>query len=299
MAVTKPKKKKKHTKEQEDQAAVDFGWSVAFFKSIPELWKKFSQAIDEGWTAQRFQAEIQNTKWYRNNSDSVKKTIALQKTKPGEYKALMSQTLATVKDAAGRMGAVMSDKQLKAVATHYLWGGWNDSQLRDSLANYIAQVGKTGYDGEAGAAEDDLREYAYKMGTRVGDKQLKSWLGNILRGNRTVDAYKNWIQSESLKMFPTMADQIKGGQTVYDLASPYIQSMSSILELSPSDIDLFDPTIRRAMSSQDPDKPGGMMPLYQYETMLRNDPRWMQTNNARTQINQIGLNVLKDFGFQA
>lgn len=38
---------------------------------------------------------------------------------------------------------------------------------------------------------------------------------------------------------------------VADLASPYMQSMGNILEVNPGELDLFNPTIRKALQATD------------------------------------------------
>lgn len=293
-------KKPPSTKAMEDYAdSLNLGWSIAFFKSIPEIWTLFSKAMQKGIQPTVFAAQVRNSKWYRTHSATFRTTWAMQFNQPATFAETLKQIKAQMEDMAGSMGVVMNDKQMTAAAKSAMFAGWNENQMRNALAHYTAQVNSGGYGGEAGAAEDDLRSYAAKMGVQIGDSQLKGWLGNILRGTQTAEGYKKWIEGEAIKAFPQMKDQIKAGNTVADMASPFIQSMSSILELNPASINMFDPTIRKAMSSQDPNAPGTMMPMYQFENQLRNDPRWMYTNNARTSINQIGLGVLKDFGFQA
>ena len=78
--------------------------------------------------------------------------------------------------------------------------------------------------------------------------------------------------------------------TVY---SPYKNLMASILELNPESIDLKDPTLRSAIG---PDKE---MPIYDFEKTLRKDYRWQYTDNAKRDVSNVALKVLRDFGFQA
>jgi hypothetical protein len=78
--------------------------------------------------------------------------------------------------------------------------------------------------------------------------------------------------------------------TVY---SPYKNLMASILELNPESIDLKDPTLRSAIG---PDKE---MPIYDFEKNLRKDYRWQYTDNAKRDVSNVALKVLRDFGFQA
>ena len=78
--------------------------------------------------------------------------------------------------------------------------------------------------------------------------------------------------------------------TIY---SPYKNLMASILELNPDSIDLKDPTLRSAIG---PDKE---MPIYDFEKALRKDYRWQYTDNAKRDVSNVALKVLRDFGFQA
>ena len=81
----------------------------------------------------------------------------------------------------------------------------------------------------------------------------------------------------------------------YDLAqiyAPYKKLMSNILELSPDQIDLNDPALRSAITNQ------GDMNTYDFQRNLRKDPRWQYTQNARQDVSNSVLGVLKDFGFQ-
>jgi hypothetical protein len=68
--------------------------------------------------------------------------------------------------------------------------------------------------------------------------------------------------------------------------------MSSVLEVNPETIGLDDRTLRSAIG---PDKE---MSMYDFERVLRKDPRWQYTNNAREDVSNSALKVLRDFGFQ-
>ena len=78
--------------------------------------------------------------------------------------------------------------------------------------------------------------------------------------------------------------------TVY---SPYRNLMATILELNPESIDLKDPTLRLAFG---PDKE---TTIYDFEKTLRKDYRWQYTDNAKRDVSNVALKVLRDFGFQA
>lgn len=69
--------------------------------------------------------------------------------------------------------------------------------------------------------------------------------------------------------------------------------MARVLEVPDAAIKLNDPTLRSAIG---PDKE---MSIYDFEKSLRKDSRWQYTNNAREEVSNAALKVLRDFGFQA
>lgn len=87
-----------------------------------------------------------------------------------------------------------------------------------------------------------------------------------------------------------LLDQGVDLDTIY---SPYRNLMASILELNPDSIDLKDPTLRSAIGA---DKE---MPIYDFEKALRKDYRWQYTDNAKRDVSNVALKVLRDFGFQS
>jgi hypothetical protein len=68
--------------------------------------------------------------------------------------------------------------------------------------------------------------------------------------------------------------------------------MANILELNPDEIDLNDPSLEVAINDK------GDMNLSEFKRVLRQDSRWQYTNQAKEEVSNIALKVLKDFGFQ-
>ena len=78
-------------------------------------------------------------------------------------------------------------------------------------------------------------------------------------------------------------------ETIYN---PYKRQMAALLEVDDGAISLDDPLLRSAIG---PDKE---MSLFEFQRNIRRDPRWQFTNNAREEVSDIALTVLRDFGFQ-
>ena len=121
---------------------------------------------------------------------------------------------------------------------------------------------------------------------------VDQWVGRINQGE-SIDTFKQLIRNVAKRGLPEnvgkLIDQGVDLETVY---APYRNTMATVLEVNPNTISLDDATLRGAIG---PDKE---MSIYEFQRALRKDPRWQYTNNAREEVSDVALKVLKDFGFQ-
>lgn len=276
--------------------AQQYGFTLAFLKAYPELNALFNQAVAGGWSADRFTAGLKSTNWYQNFSDSQRKALVLQATDPASYNQQLNSDLVHVRDLAAQMGVDPNDGSMITIATKYLQGGWNDEQARAELGLHLNFNSAGMIGGEAGKELDTLNQYMYQMGVKNSDDWVRQNVISIVSGKGSEDDAKNQIMQQAMAAFPQYADQIKGGMTVESLAQPYMQSMNQILEIPAGQINLFDPTIKNAMSYKDPAGTGSALPLWQFQNQLREDPRWSATKNAQDAAMGTAHKVLQDFG---
>lgn len=142
-----------------------------------------------------------------------------------------------------------------------------------------------------------IKNLAYDNGIKLSDSDARSYSNKIVAGLVDENTVYNTIRESAASAFPALADKIKAGLDLKSLASPYIQSMSDILEIPDTAIDLFDPQIRSAMAYTLPDGKVGTKSIYDFEKELRKDDRWQYTNKAREQAASVATTVLRDFGF--
>jgi hypothetical protein len=104
------------------------------------------------------------------------------------------------------------------------------------------------------------------------------------------------IREQAASFWPSYSDKIRAGYNVRDLASSYLYTMGTELEIDPQGIDLNDQYIRKALTSAD-DK-GNFKPqsLWEFQQSLREDPRWMNTNKAQNQVASTASRVMEMFG---
>lgn len=296
---SKPKSKGASSSTRSDAAAA-YGWSLAILNSDKGLKKIFDKAVKAGYTPDRFVAEVRDTKWYKTHSDTWRQNEILRVTDPKTYKQREDGQRAQTSDIAQALGATLTQGQLDQIAHNTTMFGWNESQVRDALVDYV-NVANSGplkgqYLGEAGKNATALQASAYKNGYQIPDSSLTEWNKSIMRGDKTVDDYQQFIRRAAATSFPTFAKELIAGADLEDIAAPYKASMARILELNDSEVNLFDPTIRKALASSDSKGQPAAMPIYDFENSLRKDARWMKTDGAHKEVLGLGRQVLTSMG---
>lgn len=283
------------------ELAEQYGFVSGFLNSNKELKKLFEQAVKGSWSADKFQAKLRNTKWWKTTSKDEREYLLMLKSDPATAKQEMAQAKTKMWQLANQMGMVMTDSAKKKVAqaAYYMVAqGWDEGQLRNYLGQYVYFTGEN-LQGEGGEAVEEMREYAWSMGIKLDDKFYTDGARVIIRGVATIQDYKSKILNKAKASFPQWTAQLEAGQTVADIASPYLQSMAEILELPPGSVNLFDTTIKKALNYTNPGTLAKeAKPLWQFENELRKDPRWKKTKNAQDSLFQVGHQVLADFGFK-
>lgn len=175
---------------------------------------------------------------------------------------------------------------------------WVDSKLKEKVAKGEQNINALNIpEGPSGKYFVAIKNFASDNGIMLSDQAATSYANGIVSGKLDENTAFNTIRESAANAFPSLGDKIKSGIDLKTLADPYIQSMSNILEVPSTGIDLFDPKIRGALAYTLPDGKVGTKSIYDFEKELRQDPRWQFTNNAREQASSIATTVLKDFGF--
>lgn len=280
-----------------DELASEYGFAYSFLNSIPEVAKLFQEYVANDWSKDQFTAKLRDTKWWQENSDSMRKTQAQKQTDPATYNANLNATQVQVQQLAGEMGASIPPAKLKSIAEKALATNMDEAALRNVLGGYVKFIGGT-LRGEAGAYETSIKSYAATQGVTLDDNAVKNQAALIGRKMATEDDFKNQIMQQAVSAYPAYKDQLEAGQTLMDIANPYIQIMAQTLEVNPNSITLQDPLIRQALNGVGQDgKPTGLDQT-DFLKSLKNDPRWGATQGAQDQTMNIGLNVLKTMGLR-
>lgn len=280
-----------------DELAAKYGYTAAFLNTYPEIKNLVQQAVAGDWSPEMWDARFKNTNFWRNLSDQHRKMAALSIDSPGEWGALWNRTQYHVINLIGQMGGNTNDWNLiNKVAGQVIWEGWNDERSLQEIGMHVT-FGSTGMaGGKAGETQMEINKYAFDMGVKNADTWSQQAVRDVLSGKKSVQDVKNEIMRQSIAAFPSYEAQFKTGATLNDIAQPYLQSMSTVLEIAPGQVNLFDPTIRNALNFKGSDGKVGTKPLWQFQSELRSDPRWKKTQNAQDATMGTAHKVLQDFG---
>lgn len=91
-----------------------------------------------------------------------------------------------------------------------------------------------------------------------------------------------------------MPDYVKNlidqGNDLQDIISPYVATISDVLEIPYTSVDVTDKYVQNALAKN--------MTLTDLRKELRKDSRWQYTDSARQEVSTATLGILRDFGFQ-
>jgi hypothetical protein len=223
-----------------------------------------------------------------------------------ELTAWSPQILAKYKSKSGASKSIIKEvyKNGALISTDYLTADNEDpsifleDKIKTQLAGGLQEINELAIpEGPSGKYFVAIKNLAYDNGIKLADADATSYANKIVAGQVDENTVFNTIRESAASAFPALADKIKSGLDLKSLASPYIQSMSDILEIPNTAIDLFDPQIRGAMAYTLPDGKVGTKSIYDFEKELRKDDRWQYTNKAREQAASVATTVLRDFGF--
>ena len=233
--------------------------------------------------------------FYGRDANQSELAIWLPQIK-NKYKGPDGKSKTTVKETY-RNGQLVSSEYLTADNLDPKL--WLTDQIKTQLVSGKQEINKLAIpEGPSGKYFTEVKNLAARNGIMLSDEAATDYANKIVAGVMDADTAYNTIRESAASAFPQLADKIKAGIDLKTLADPYIQSMSNILELPYSAVDLFDPKIRSALSYTLPDGKIGTKSIYDFEKELRQDPRWQYTNNAKKAVADSTLRVLQDFGFQ-
>lgn len=301
----------------------DLGLSETLFKNVPSLKAIYNQYVDpkSGMTDEEFIKRIRRDTWFLKNGKEIRARFTqlynyqdLQKAGLADgstdYEQQIAKIESRLKKRAVELGSAAASDPIalrKAAENLYITNKSEDeSYITDFLASAIRPVsgmigGKVteGYSGNALQNYNALLGVARNNGFQIKDilpgaQTEQQVLSAIARGEIDINRVAQDARKLAAQGQPQyVRDLLAQGYDLAQVFAPYRQQMASVLEIQdPNQIDLNDPLLRTAITDK------GDMNIYDFKKALRQDSRWQYTENAKQEVSDAALGVLRDFGFQ-
>ena len=281
------------------EAMKQYGFVGTLANSVPELKKILGTAAAKNWTADEFSRAVQDSRWWKNTEDARKQYTILKATKPGEFAAQRGQLVNKVRALGAEMGVGLGEgrgSKLGYIVDQAQMHGWDEATIRQMIGHQLAGARAT-FGGQAGEVQQQIRQLYYDMGVPYSSYTVNLATRAVIDGTSTVQAQAAHVQAAAKSRFPSLSAQIDAGQTVRQIADPYIQTQAQLLEVAPGTISLQDSLVKKGLSQRDSKGQLGLMPLWQYEQQVKADPRWDKTKNARQSYESMAHQIGRDWGF--
>jgi len=290
-------------------------------KSLGAILDKYvvNQKID----IDQFRQEVAKDPWYRQNSTEIKARY-LQKfnfddlVKSGNAKGTTDyeQQIAKITNnliaKAREIGSALDEGQAKLIAEDlYIHNQDADDSVvtRRLVSGIRPMAGMIGgrltedYSGLALRNYQGLQAIAKSNGFKLEDilppgadgkpATAQETLKRLALGEIDPTRLEQDVRKLAAVGQPQFVRDLLGqGINLDTVYAPYKKTMARILELDEGQIDLTDPTLRMGINDK------GDVNLYDYSKALRQDSRWQYTGNAREEVSDAVLTVLRNFGFQ-
>lgn len=298
------------TSPDQDQATLEgYEWLENLAKtdpSIADLLARAETAIEtmdptefSQWMAQ----EYSKTQYAIDNYAS-KENVAVIKNDPlkrGEYERLVSTKRDEIADSARVYGVALDEATLNSLAQQATDNAWSDLEVRNQLRPLADQQAAAGQDlmGNAGDYQRELTEWLNRNGVRMSAQAISKYVGRMTFEEQSFEDVKQEVREDYMAgMFPAWSDRIMSGFDVTDVIAPYRSSAAALLEIGEDDLAINDPLLSQGMQALDSDGKPRMMPLYEFEQLVRKDSRWQTTDNAYETYTNVGQDLLRMFGFR-
>ena len=293
-------------------------WVRDLVKQFPQLTALFSKAIKNGWSDQEFISEIYKSSWWKEQKKLGRGNRWLEAfilendpAQQGRWLDSIESVKQKIKDLADSLyNMPLDEANLDKIARRYLYQGWdlNDERgLRVWLAGQLQrELGAEPVDGEEGFTPGGMLadyERSFRDAVRgFGVQRTEDWYRNtaaaILNPDSgiTEDDIWNEIIAEAESLYPALAGKLSKDRSVRDAVNGYLAWAAQILEIDPESMELTDPALSKALGYSGADGNPTLMPLWEYRKELRKDPRWQQTDNARSSYSDLASTFLRSMG---
>jgi hypothetical protein len=207
----------------------------------------------------RFESAIHQTGWWRETGPALRRWIALEADDPAAATAERNTIMSTVYDAATGMGIDLKAIEYAGkgnmamhIAQQAAMFGWSQGELEDAIGAEILRDPILGEQVREGSAGRNIRAAATDYGVPISDTVLDQRARQVAAGTSSMADFQTYLIQQAKAIYGDLGGALDRGETVRQVADPYLQIASQMLGLDPSQLQLNDPKWMAALAYKDP-----------------------------------------------
>lgn len=271
----------------------------AIVRNIPEIAQLLEKAINESYTPQKFQAELEQTNWWLQTSGSAREWQINSERDPASAQRKIDEQIVVVRDLAqSSFGVRLSDERLTQLATDSLRFGWSNRFLQNAIGD-VATTSTTGISQlREGYIGQQLRKTANDYGISVSDATFNKWVNSVAVGQESTATFQDYAKVQAKNLFPSISDRIDAGETFQDIIDPYRESAASLLEIDGGTIDFKQPDWIKAVTYMDDKGEQRPMSFTEWNDYVRQNRSfgYEYTEQAQRRAYQVANSLANLFG---
>jgi len=173
-------------------------------------------------------------------------------------------------------------------------GGVTDQDRENLILGFIGKrIPAEGIENIGGAIGNNLasiRKFANEHGIVLPDTDIRKMALNSVLSKTGLDDTAVKIRNIAKSRYPSLAPYIDAGLNVKEIGSQYMARKAQLLELPLESLNVFDLDVNKVLSGQ------SLMAMSDYDTIIRQNPLYKFTMQAREKASEFATNILKDFG---
>lgn len=282
-----------------------YGFVAMLAQTVPEVGALMEQAVREKWTTDRFNMAVANTGWWKNTPAPERQWIAQKVADPSTADNELRAGGEQIIQIAKQLGLPLDYDQWERAQQLWLDArlkGYDAALTRGFIYNELVDQQKDLYGGGLfGQVMGQMRQLAAQYGYSPTDQEMIREAQPMFTGVGEVGNMAGWenkMKKFAAGKYSAFADRINAGETVMDIARPYVDVYAKVLEVNPQDVGLDDKYLQQWLQGRsEAGKPPAAVPVWQAAQELRKDARWGYTNNAREAAASVATTIGKAFGF--
>lgn len=273
-----------------EDVKAQYGFVALIAQQIPEVGGLMEQAVRENWTPDRFSLALANTGWWKTTPDAGRQWLVTSIADPATAEQQLQVGQAGILQDLIEIGVHPYDSNgnprldTRALYLRVRLGGMekDDAARRAFLfkeGNQPSEWDNQG--GRYGQLVSEMLKLTHDYGyTAPGASREITGAANAIMlggGTGTAEAWKRKMIQYAKAKYGAFADRLEAGESVMDLARPYLDSYAKVLEVAPGDVSLQDNMVQKALQGNGQQAAA----VWQFEQELRKDDRYGYTRGAR------------------